>query len=290
MLSLAYVISYLVSLAYVETYLIILAYVNSYLITFAYVNTYLIILAYVNFICLISSLTIRLCLSGIRLSRQRKKTTHSVDELIGGGSQFNVATMTTTPRMPLLSGVKRGLQQELRRLFDPADLHAFRINLFEKLKLRAEGSDDSLIYHAVRSEGGTPWYDSVLYLVSEAGEEDQEEDEGATYYCAGRLLIFARIDTGDCNQSPHMMALVHTYRCPKLAPDRSHIYDVNNPAARGAPDCHPLVRMTPAYLRNGKPLVELVDTETLSSALWVQQDFDKENLFWFIRKQPLCDQ
>ena len=171
---------------------------------------------------------------GIRLRRQQARTTHSVDELVGGGSVFDCRTMRTRPTMPLLSGVKRGLRDELHRLIEE-DLDTCTIALFEKMKLRAEGSDDSLIYHAVRSEGGTPWYDSVLYMVSEGVDEDEDGEEKSaerTYFCAGRLMIFVRIDFLD--GSNQMMALVHAYRCPQLAADRSHIYDVSDPAALAA--------------------------------------------------------
>ena len=227
---------------------------------------------------------------GIRLRKQRVRTTHSVDELIGGGSIYDVRELKTTPRMSLISGVKQGLHHELRRVFANQDLHTFTIALYEKLRVRAEGSDDSLIYHAVRSEGGTPWYDSVLYLVAEAGSDECEEGvEDKVYYCSGRLLIFARIDRNDGNP-PLMMALLHPYRCPKLGPGNSHIYDVGDRAAVGVPNVHPLQRMTPAYQRDGKPVFELVDTESISTALWVQQDFDLQNLYWFIRKKPLCEE
>ena len=43
-----------------------------------------------------------------------------------------------------------------------------------------------------------------------------------------------------------------------------------------------LPRMRPAFSPNGEPFFSLVDTQTIESGLWCQEDFDTEGLYWLI--------
>ena len=54
------------------------------------------------------------------------------------------------------------------------------VSLSYAMKLRAVGSDSTIIYHANPSMEGLLWYDSVIYKVTDG--EDYEE-----YYCAGGI-------------------------------------------------------------------------------------------------------
>ena len=234
--------------------------------------------AYSSLMCIIT-----LIITGLDLERERLKTVYSVDELVGGGSTFSLQHATVSPHMELFSGVRKGLRDEIHRLFEDV-MWGFTITLYEKLKLRASGSDDALIYHATPREHNQPWYDNVIYRCGGDGvDSDADDDDEDVFYCAGRLMVFVKLTHPE--QSPKYMALVHAYRCVNLG-EEGFIYDIASPEAL-ATDYLPLIRMKPAYLRGGKPLLELVDTETISSACWVQQDYDLRDRYWFFRKVPM---
>ena len=183
--------------------------------------------------------------------------------------------------MRLFAGVTDGLCGELNRVFGDSGDPIALVTLYEKLRIKTETSERSLIYHACPNEEHKPWYDSVLYQVC---QEDDDGVEQNTFFCAGRLMVFVKVETVSGESS--MMALVHAYCCAPPPPrGQPYCYDVNDPAALADRNILPLARMKFAYWNNNKPLLELIDTETISSALWVQEDFDLKGHFWFIQKK-----
>ena len=89
------------------------------------------------------------------------------------------------------------------------------------------------------------------------------------------------------NEPPRLLALLHCYCCPENNGNGHLIYDVDDEKClvnHNRPELSVrLQRVAMAYVSEN-PVFELVDTEALSTGVWVQQDFDCSNLFWFIRK------
>lgn len=101
-------------------------------------------------------------------------------------------------------------------------------------------------------------------------------------------MAFLRLDYP--NGEHKMFALVHAYACDRML-RTSLIYNIDDPEAYGPEPRTPMRRMRPAYGTNRNrsrfPVFELVDTETIQQAVWVQEDYDHKGLFWFIMKPAL---
>jgi hypothetical protein len=199
----------------------------------------------------------------------------SIDEFYGGGSYLDIWDGTRTPPMRLFHGVADGLVSELRRYCTNNNLciDTVSVRLYTHLRITVEDSTQPFIYHCAPDVDSRPWYDTVLYqALNEVGEE-------FTY--AGRLMVFVQLTSPG---EAHLLALLHCYCSPA---EDGNIYDINNAMClanynRAGYEV-PFQRMAMAYIRE-KPVFELVDTEALSSAVWVQEDFDNKDIFWFIRK------
>lgn len=165
------------------------------------------------------------------------------------------------------------------------DLTRFRD--FIGLAVTATGSTGATIYHASPSVELTPWYDDVLVLDSWRDEVNQTDP----ILHAGRIRAFVSVKpprsaNGEVSR-PHVLMLVHAYRTAKSRPGRaggvaSFEHDIGSPAAMWSPEVpYPYMRF--AMKSSGKPLFWLLDTETISSGVWVTEDFDRPGNYIFIR-------
>lgn len=155
-------------------------------------------------------------------------------------------------------------------------------SLYTSLGITAD-SENSVIYHAAPDINGEPWYDNGLILVE---EEDSESDR--VVYNVGEFQAFLAIDYhGEVETK--ISALLHLYcaRPSNHAAPRKHrsktIYDVYHPDSMTTVPDVPLPVMQFAYNPDGTPTLYLVDTESIQSAVWMQQDFDTPAYYWCIR-------
>ena len=195
-------------------------------------------------------------------------------------------------QLPLHKGVKKALWDELRRfLLDmatPVDILDCEIKLYTGLAVSAEGSTQRIMYHANPSLKGHPWYDDVLLL-------DDIDDKGTPILHAGRLRAIVNIvlptttTTRESATDGHMvMVFVHAFcgakpTTSKLGRNRSTPMASLEPS-KNHHSSVPFPYMQFAYHKgNGAPVYWLLESESVSSGVWVQEDFDNSGKYFFIQ-------
>ena len=120
---------------------------------------------------------------------------------------------------------------------------------------------------------------------------DEFESDGITpkVMHAGRLRALVQVTppTGE----PKILCYVHAFRGAKRkiraggrggGVESTFEYDVDAPESRWCDEV-PYACMKFAYGARNKPVMWLLDTEIISSGVWVQESFDREGEFIFIR-------
>ena len=144
------------------------------------------------------------------------------------------------------------------------------ITLYTGLSVHAQGSTSNIIYHANPSIDGKTWYDDVSVLDSVTAVR------GTPRLHAGRLRAFVVLHESD--GTAHTLAFLHGYRAHTLRNNNTpnlNVFDKRSQWCDEAP--YPFVKFLTHS--NGKPVFWLVDVETISAGLWVQQSFDTANSF-----------
>lgn len=184
-------------------------------------------------------------------------------------------------QLKLHKGVKKALWGALRQFLQdrdpPVDVNNCGVKLFTGLAVSAQGSSQRIIYHSNPSLKDHPWYDDVLLL-------DDEDEDGAPILHSGRLRAIVSL-TLPCG-GHLVMLFVHAF-CAAIAPTRKRS-NRDEPSTQYEPARHhhskiPFPYMRFAYKANGEPVYWLVDSETLSSGVWVQEDFDNPGKYFFIQ-------
>lgn len=143
-------------------------------------------------------------------------------------------------------------------------------------------SENSVIYHATPDLNGEPWYDNGLVLVD---EEDPASNR--VIYNVGEFQAFLAVESREGSDSK-LLALMHLYRArsdpgSQRKQRRDTVYDVYHKSSMTTVPNVPLPVMTFAYNPDGTPTLYLFDTESIQSAVWMQQDFDNPSNYWCIR-------
>jgi hypothetical protein len=208
-----------------------------------------------------------------------------------------------------LPGALRRYLQGLNISFDSVR----EVALFQGLKVTAQGSAEGVEFHANPSVEGKPWFDSVQVL-----EYADEEGLGPIYY-AGTCVTFVRVlvspATEDEDVTYLMLVVLHMLRASALMSKRerharqrerntgrdrrytangSMEFDIDHKLCYI--DGHrrvPFPVMSYAYHGNGgagggkgssrRPVLNVYDSEHISSGLWTHRDFDDNNKYWVIR-------
>ena len=249
--------------------------------------------------CLLHALISPCFLAALSIRRQRAPR-RCVDQLIGSPSFFNVASLELNPPFPMpsydfliaLRGELTSFAQE-----EHFDLLQCSVQLFHQLRVGAEDSPDgSLTYHAHPNIEGHPWYDDVLLL---------EEAQPRLKYTLARLVafVFVRVPVEAFGvadkQAPQefMLAFTHAFCAPGT---KGRITDLYSPQCRVAAYAAPVASragripsrvtlprfpmMQLAFLASNKPVVRLVDTLSISSAVWTTPNLDRCDLYWVFRE------
>lgn len=186
-------------------------------------------------------------------------------------------------QLRLHRGVKKALWGALRQFLQaqdpPVDVKECDVKLFTGLAVSAQGSSQRIIYHANPSLKDHPWYDDVLLL-------DDEDEEGEPILHSGRLRAIVNLSLPD--DGGHLVMLfVHAF-CAATTTTRKRTKREETPPplyepARNHHSKVPFPYMRFAYKPNGEPVYWLVESETLSSGVWVQEDFDNPGNYFFIQ-------
>jgi len=181
----------------------------------------------------------------------------------------------------LFTGKAAILCDSIRFQLIPCDSIRFRVIL--GLAVSAEGSEGHVIYHANPDLAGKPWYDDLLLV-------DDFEDDGITpkVMHAGRLRCLVQLTLP--NGEIKILCYVHAFRGAKRKQhhgrggriESTYEYDIAAPESRWCDEV-PYACMRFAYGTRNKPIMWLLDTEIISSGVWVQESFDREGEFIFIR-------
>ena len=145
------------------------------------------------------------------------------------------------------------------------------------LAVSAEGSSGRVIYHANPDVDGKPWYDDVLLV-----EEFHPDGVTPKELHSGRLRALVHLSVpGD--HDPMILCFVHAFRTAKRKQGaRSFQFDIAAPEARWTEEV-PYSCMRFAYSYGDQPVMWLLDTESISSGVWVQESFDTPGDFIFIK-------
>lgn len=100
---------------------------------------------------------------------------------------------------------------------------------------------------------------------------------------AGRCLVFVALTAPGDDGPTHLLALVHKFVCVRS----DSCFDVES-LVHARHRLIALSHMKFAFKRTAAhgaltPVVDLVPTEALSSAVWTNEDFDFPGHHWFIR-------
>ena len=159
--------------------------------------------------------------------------------------------------------------------------------LYKELSVGAEGSDARTIWRANPDVEGRPWFDDVLILAA-------TNSDGSPVYELGRLLTFVRIEvlsiaagSEDFATSTHIMALVHMFCAPGTHGQIRDVYHKRSMArydTRAGAFNIPFPMMELAYTKRSVPIYHMIDTESISSAVWTHCNLDDSRLFWVLRE------
>ncbi len=173
------------------------------------------------------------------------------------------------------------------------------MQLFQQLKVGAtdDSPDASLTCHAHSSIEGLPWYD-VLLLEGRA-------QGGRLEYTLARLVAFVLVGVPPeaaahgFEQEEHILAFTHVFCAPGT---NGTVLDPYFPRCRvaayqaGAPGSRLSARVTmprfpimqlASYHPGGSssiPIARLVDTVSISSAVWTTPNLDRRDLYWVLRE------
>ena len=138
-----------------------------------------------------------------------------------------------------------------------------------------------MIYHANPDVVGKPWYDDVLLV-----EEFHPDGVTPKELHAGRIRALVHLNVpGD--HDPVILCFVHAFRAARRKRNGAGVagsfqYDIAAPEARWTEEV-PYSCMRFAYTNGGTPVMWLLDTESISSGVWVQESFDTLGYFIFIK-------
>ena len=172
------------------------------------------------------------------------------------------------------------------------------MQLYHGLSVNAEGSVQSVIYHANPRVEDAPWYDDLVFQAM-VGEEQ--------VYVVGSAEVFVDISVPEDafyndeyveaggDRSFHLV-LVHSY-CARTLDNGHQVWDMFSRrslySANTNPTCKnmPMPLMMHAYdLRHKtRPVFDLFPTTAISSGVWTQQDFRapaSRPFKWFLYGPP----
>jgi hypothetical protein len=237
-----------------------------------------------------------------------RKRAHTVtDRLRGQSHSYNIVTGATTPPLKLPVGIRgKGILAALNEYNnDSGDslghVGDLDISLHTSMYLSAQGSTDSIIFHASPKVYIKPWYDFVkLLAVDDDGCRGEDGGEGRGYaFWVGRVQTFLCVQV-PADNSERLLALVQLYGVQrKNSKERRRVcrrgendycFDMESPEAyEGGIEGVPFAVLEPAVWKNGEPYLWLVDTEVLSKGLWGQECFDRRGKYWFMTKASFHD-
>lgn len=167
-------------------------------------------------------------------------------------------------------------------------LEAIKVLLYTGLSVTAKGSDAPVIYHANHDVEGLPWYDTLLIWVGTTEEREY-------IYNAGRAVTFLSVQSIDkTNPEVSILVLLHLFcarkdrkreQHQKISGEGNKVFDLYDEYSLSTVPGIPLPVMKLAYKSSSTPFLYLVETESISSAVWTQKDFDDPDLYWLIRQR-----
>ena len=223
------------------------------------------------------------------------------DSFVGKGVRFYVDKANEAA--VLIDGVEEGLKRTLVALMkDDLDNNNTHVSfhLYTGLRVKAENSEGSVMFHANPFVEGSPWHDDVVVHF--------EDNGGGVSFCFAKIMTF--VDVFVCDRSSgtgvHTKhVLLHMYcainqrkRAPheRIEGEGNNVFDIDDELFSCGIDGVPLCRGRAAYVvvpsRRGRktelretrnPYFILVDTESISGGVWTQEDFDHPGTYWFIR-------
>ena len=230
---------------------------------------------------------------------KKRYITRSADSFVGDGQLFNLyedaePEILAAQKLLLPQGydtdfcvhkIQRLICAFARSMWTPElAAHGFKANFHNTLKVNA-GGDTSVIYHAKpprdRAERGTGWYDSVIFNV-DLVDPTTNEVVGSEYR-AGLLIAFVCItdtlEKDDLSKKEDILAaIIHPYKTLT-----GNVYNVEDPVrAMCDNESMPFSYMKLPMFRNG-PELDIIDTDYISSAVWTQKDFDRDDAYWLLR-------
>jgi len=194
------------------------------------------------------------------------------------------------------------------------------VTSYPKIQISVRGVAKKLQLEA-NSHSNKPWFDDIVYMaylndknndapVLYAGKcilffeltWRSEDNTTATAYStyAANSTAYTTTTTADTaadtsaedvttQKKPVFLALVHRYETvksiqslttnQKLYADNFNVEDPQLAKHSLVPFSHMKLSKT----ANGNPKLELIDTETISSAVWTQTDYDNPSYTWFLR-------
>ena len=224
----------------------------------------------------------------------------------GQGHHFCLSTLAINPTLELPVHPQRvieALEEHLHETASDARVTDLDVTLYTSMNLTAHGSNDNLIMHANPCLAGAPWYDFVQILAADAHGRFNEEGEhvgtgGGFAFWSAKLVVFLSVhDKRSCHSEDAFLSLVHLHgvrngravnrpQGKRLRNDRApaceYIHDLENKAIHASPTI-PFPVVQPCHFRDQKPMLWLVDTETISSGLWGQECFDVPGRVWLLR-------
>jgi hypothetical protein len=229
-----------------------------------------------------------------------------VDRFRGDCHDYNLATGLTYPHLRLPEGVRGiGIQRalaEFSRDHDNCfgDLSQVHVALHSSMNVTAQGSSASTVFHAHPMLKQKPWYDYVSLLAGDArgglnstGGAATVEGEDRYAFWAGQLRVFMTVSM-DGSADEHLLSLVHLFgvrrgKCNRAKVRRvaeyEYCHDIDNAETQvDAQSNVPWAYMEACVWPNGDPYLWLVETEVISTGLWVQPCFDRTDRFLFLRK------
>ena len=210
------------------------------------------------------------------------------DSLVGVGVLF---TSSLKCQLPLHKGVKQALWAQLGQYVhdidatSPVDIDDCEVKLYTGLAVSAEGSTQRIMYHANPSLKGHPWYDDVLLL-------DDIDEEGVPILHAGRLRAIVSVMLPSATRTSAggehiVLVFVHAFcgarhKTSKQGRSRPTTIASLEPS-KNHHSAVPFPYMQFLYDKNGAPVYWLLESESVSSGVWVQEDFDSSGKYFFIQ-------